>query len=387
MYSAITILLVVMVAGIFYLYSSSYAKSLYYKYLEEKAHIIAVEKFDKDELDPVRYQNVQRRRRSSIPTSHEEFISIADTAKATRQLRRFMSDDKISTLRKKEVVDFQKGKEYGAAVVYNDNTGLFVVLVTSTNPYNEELWSTMSWTIVGVVAIAVIILVIISRIYAIRVVDRIDEDYQTEKMFVNNASHEINNPLTAIQGECEIALMRDRDAGYYRNSLRRIAKETDRIIRIMTNLLNFSHARSGSVNPEDLDVMNISTVLEPFQDENTSINIINDFKVHCRPDLLGIALKNIIGNARKYSVDGRAEVIADHHMLKIKDNGIEISKEDLKHIFEPFYRGENVAGVEGHGIGLSLAKAILEKLGAQIIATSETNGYTVFTIKFPKHVS
>ena len=73
------------------------------------------------------------------------------------------------------------------------------------------------------------------------VLDRIDQDYQTEKMFVNNASHEINNPLTAIQGECEVALMRDRSHNEYKSSLKSISEETNRIINIMHELLLFSH--------------------------------------------------------------------------------------------------------------------------------------------------
>lgn len=384
MYSTITILIVIMVGGIFFFYSSTYAINLYYKYLEEKAHIIAVEKFDKDELDPVRYQNVQRRRRSSIPTSREAFISAKDSAKANAQLRKFMSDKEIKELRKNEVVDFRNGKEYGAAIVYNDNTGVYAVVATSTNPYSEELWNTMFWAVLWVIVIAIVILVIISRIYAIRVVDRIDEDYQTEKMFVNNASHEINNPLTAIQGECDIALMKDRDAAYYRNSLQRIDKETDRIIRIMANLLTFSHVRANEINPGDLDYVKISIALEQFRDEDTKITINHDFIVRGRPDLLGIALRNIISNARKYSNDGKAIVVADRNTVTVSNKGIGISKNDIRHIFEPFYRGENVAGVSGNGIGLSLAKAIFERAGVKVSVSSTDDGLTTFTMKFPK---
>lgn len=62
------------------------------------------------------------------------------------------------------------------------------------------------WTLLALVLVAAGVLWLISKLYAMRVLDRIDKDYQAEKMFVNNASHEINNPLTAIQGECEIAL-------------------------------------------------------------------------------------------------------------------------------------------------------------------------------------
>ena len=66
-------------------------------------------------------------------------------------------------------------------------------------------------------------------------VDRIDAAYQSEKAFISNASHELNNPLTAIQGECEISLLKERSPEEYQ------ATETSRIIQLIKHLLFLSH--------------------------------------------------------------------------------------------------------------------------------------------------
>lgn len=99
----------------------------------------------------------------------------------------------------------------------------------------------MGWMLLLMFVVSAIILWLVSRLYAIRMVERIDKAYQTEKMFVNNAFHEINNPLTAIQGECEIALLKERSGEEYRKSLGIIQKETERVVRIMKQLLQFSY--------------------------------------------------------------------------------------------------------------------------------------------------
>lgn len=82
--------------------------------------------------------------------------------------------------------------------------------------------------------------IFIGRLYVMRMLDRIDQDYQTEKMFVNNASHEINNPLTAIQGECEVTLMRERSKEEYKNSLQCIWEKPTALSILCMNCF-FSH--------------------------------------------------------------------------------------------------------------------------------------------------
>ena len=384
LYSGITIGLVLIAGFIFYIISSYYTENLYFKYMNEKAHAVADEKFSKDELDAVKYQNVVRRRQNSIPTSKELFINIKDRRQANRQLSRYLNADQLRDLYQNKVVNFYHGDQVGTAFIYYDNEGNFAVVVLSRNPYGKEISRTIKWYISFLVIVSAVILYLISRLYAAKMVDRIDRDYQVEKLFVNNASHEINNPLTAIQGECEIALMRERSIADYRNSLQRIHSETERIIRIMQQLLQFSHTRSQETDPDNLNKVDFADFLEQFDNEDTDIIVKNDFKIMIDESLLRIAMRNLIGNAHKYSEGKKVRITVNKGIISIKDQGIGISENDIKHIFEPFYRAGNANGIKGHGIGLALAEQILKKYGALIKVVSQENKGTTFTIDFRK---
>jgi signal transduction histidine kinase len=254
--------------------------------------------------------------------------------------------------------------------------------VLSRNPYGKEIGTTLGWAILILVLVSAFVLYLISRLYATRVLDRIDQDYHTEKMFVNNASHEINNPLTAIQGECEVALMRDRSTDEYKNYLQRISGETNRIIHIMHELLQFSHARSGKWSTDNQEQIRMSEFISRMDNRGIEVNVISDFIVCADEGLISIAVKNLISNARKYS-DGSPVVInINHGLLQIQDHGIGIPQSDISHIFEPFYRAGNTGSVKGNGVGLALAKSILEKFGGRIKVVSEEGKGTTMNVMF-----
>lgn len=397
-YSMITIGLVVITALIFFFVTSNLTQSIYFNYLEEKAHALAEERFSEDELDPVKYRNVVIRRQNSIPTSKEMFINLADHTEAKKQLMEYLDQGEIERLFANQTIRFEERQEVGIAFVYYDNTGTFAVVVLSRNPFIDDINKMLLLGLIALVLLSAGVLYSISRLYALRVFNRIDMDYQAEKMFVNNASHEINNPLTAIQGECEVALMIDHDAAAYRDSLERISKETNRIINIMRELLQFSHAKGGKIDKSKMQQIRISKIVEIECQGNTSrnkkqditkdknqdinLNINNDFHVYADVELLRIAIHNLLSNAKKYSGGNPVTITIDKPHLIIEDHGIGIPESDLKHIFQPFYRASNVGSVSGKGIGLALSKSILERLGASIEVSSNKPSGTIFKVTF-----
>ncbi len=380
-YSGITIGLLLVAGMVFYFFSSNYIRNLYFHYMEEKAHAVAEEKFSKDELDPVKYRNVVLRRKNSIPTSKELFIRVDNRQLARKSLEVYLTDEQIERLYANQTVNFEHGQEVGTAFVYYDNTGTFAVIVLSRNPYGADIAYTLRWALLLLVLVSAAVLWLISRLYAMRMLDRIDRDYQTEKMFVNNASHEINNPLTAIQGECEVALLADRTVSEYKDTLQRIALEADRVVTIMRELLRFSHVRNGE-GFGDREPVEIGALLKSIAEKQCDIECHDDFTVMGDGNLLRIAFHNLINNAVKYS-DGKAVsvTVGDHH-VGIRDHGIGIPAKDLPHVFEPFFRASNTEGVSGHGVGLALAKAILEKHGAHIKILSRPGEGTLISISF-----
>lgn len=379
-YSGITIGLIIIAGVVFYFFASNYVHSLYFHYLEEKAHAVAEEKFSKDELDPVKYQNVVLRRRNSIPTSQELFIRIDDRASERRALHEYFSDRQIDQLYRNETINFTRYDESGTAFVYYDNTGTYAVIVLSKDPYVEAISAMIRKALLALVFVAAGVLWLISKLYAMRVLDRIDKDYQVEKMFVNNASHEINNPLTAIQGECEIALIGEHDCEDYQDTLRRISHETDRIITIMRELLMFSHAKYGKIQTTNLETIRVS---ELFAQSPALVKVVvkEDFTLQTDKDLLNIAVNNLVNNALKFANGKPVEVLIDKPHIRIVDHGIGIPSSDLPHVFEPFFRAKNTRSIKGHGVGLALSKAIIEKMGRKISVHSIEDQGTTLDIK------
>ena len=382
LYSGITITLMMIAGGVFYLLSSSYIENLYYKYISEKAHAVAIERFEKDEMDPAKYRNVVLHRQNSIPTSHELFVNMENPDSAHATLSEYLNAEQISDVEDGHEIHFRRAEEVGTAFIYYDNEGTYTVVVLSRNPYGEEISKVIGWALLILVILSAIVLYLISRLYAMKVVDRIDRNYKKEKLFVNNASHEINNPLTAIQGECDIALMRDRTPEEYRSFLYKISLETTRVIDIMHSLLQLSHTSSETIDQEMFECVDVGELIEHFASDEVLVNIEEDFQLMTQESLLTIALQNLINNAVKYSSGKPIHITVCRGKVEIKDYGIGISPDDLPHVFEPFYRASNAMNASGHGIGLALSKEIISKLGGKLSVSSKVDEGTCLEVIF-----
>ena len=101
-----------------------------------------MERFEKDELSAEKYRRIVNKRELSIPTSRELFINMQDSLNAQKQLGEFLTKDEMKKLQTNDIVRFHKNKEIGVAIVYNDNEGLFAVVVLSRNPYLAEITET-----------------------------------------------------------------------------------------------------------------------------------------------------------------------------------------------------------------------------------------------------
>lgn len=242
----------------------------------------------------------------------------------------------------------------------------------------------IGWLLLLLPVVSGTLIYFVGRLYAGRIVNRINVAYHSEKSFISNASHELNNPLTAIQGECEISLLKERTPAEYQAALGRIASETKRIIQLMKQLLFLSHGDKeilkGTVEPiyltEFLSQFAVSSV--SFSPDSFAM------VVNANPYLLKMAIGNIIANARKYSDNKPVEIVLKNSVLRIIDQGIGIPPEELSRIYQPFYRGSNTRAYAGNGIGLSLSLRILQTYGAEIDITSELSRGTTVAISFAR---
>lgn len=382
-YTAVTIGIIAAVTLIIYLAVIGYITRLYDSYLVEKAYVTAEKHWKKDEVDSLAYVRIQQRYEQAFPVTTEILLNADSLVQTRPTLARYLSDRQIYTLYQKEIVRFKYGGQTGAALYYPDNEGNFIVLILSHNRYGEEIQQRIGWLLLTLLAVSSVLVFFVGKIYANRMIDRIDTAYQSEKSFISNASHELNNPLTAIQGECEISLLKERTPAEYQAALRRIASETKRIIQLMKHLLFLSHGDQEIVKNATEPIF-LADFLMALSGNRISFSPDHfSYVVRANPALLKIAIGNLLSNACKYSGDKPVEMRLRANVLEIKDYGIGIPAEELEHIYQPFFRGSNTREFPGHGIGLSLSLRILRTYGAKVSIHSVQNEGTQVRIEFP----
>ena len=218
--------------------------------------------------------------------------------------------------------------------------------------------------------------------------DRIDAAFKSEKSFINNASHELNNPVTAIQGECEISLLKERNTQEYIEALHRISEESKRISQLIKHLL-FLSRQDDDLLLNNIDEINLQLFLYELCKNINQIKLIyknnqNNLTTKANKYLLQIAIQNILDNACKYS-NGKEVIITlskqdDNIIITIKDQGIGIPENEIQNIFQSFYRASNSREFKGNGIGLSLSMKIISLYGGKLNIQSILNSFTEVSI-------
>lgn len=383
-YSAITLCAIGMAFAVLWYWMSGYADNLYYSFLEERAELIAQKNLERCSGNRVYDIYMEHRTDTVAKPVSTQIVLDADKTDATRRaLLRFMSRGQISRLRDKGELKFRHGDNLGLAVYYPKPEGNFIVVVMLNRHLGEYLHRQMGYWLIGVTGLCILMVVLVSRLYTQRHIDTLHEAYQRERQFIHHASHELNNPLTAIQGECEIALMKKRDAADYEDSLNRIGHEARRMSLTIKQLLYLSMAMNES-DGESREMIIWKDFLKQFTDnERVCLNVsqgCDSCSIMANPYLLKMAVSNIVRNALKYSSDD-VDITLNEKSVVIKDKGIGIPKSDIPYITQPFYRATNTRSFQGNGIGMSLAVNILKLYGIMVKIESEENAGTTIIMR------
>lgn len=373
-----------MAFAVLWYWMSDYADNLYYSFLEERAELIAQKNLERCSGNRVYDIYMEHRTDTVAKPVSTQIVLDADKTQATRRaLLRFMSPGQIERLRDKGELKFKHGDNLGLAVYYPKPEGNFIVIVMLNRHLGEYLHRQMGYWLIGVTSLCILIVVLVSRLYTQRHIDTLHEAYQRERQFIHHASHELNNPLTAIQGECEIALMKKRDAADYEDSLNRIEQEAQRMSQTIKQLLYLSIAMNES-DGESRELIIWKDFLNQFNDnERVHLNVSQGCDSCCimaNPYLLKMAVGNIVRNALKYSSDD-VDITLNEKSVVIKDKGIGIPKSDIPYITQPFYRAANTRSFQGNGIGMSLAVNILKLYGIMVKIESEENAGTTIIMR------
>ncbi len=229
---------------------------------------------------------------------------------------------------------------------------------------------------------------------------RLDQSFESMRRFVADASHELRTPIAVIRGEADVALVQDRPAAEYRESLAIILDESRRLSRLVDDLLNLARADAGHVRLEVREFYFNELLAEACRSAQAAA-LARNIQLECSggPDipfrgdeeLLRRLVVNLLDNAIRYTPPGgRVSASLDAEpaelRLRVRDTGVGIGPEEAPHVFERFYRIDKARSREagGFGLGLSIVKWIAESHQGAVALSSRPAEGSVFTVTLPR---
>jgi two-component system OmpR family sensor kinase len=230
--------------------------------------------------------------------------------------------------------------------------------------------------------------------------ERLEAIDDNRRQLLADISHEFRTPLTVILGEAEIALRaKGKGITAYRDALRRILEQAQQTTRLVEDLLFIARAEVGE-SRLDLGEVPVADILDSVCKDFTGRANAKNIKINRQfgdnkpilfadPGRLRQVFAVLVDNALKYSNEGGEVEVglengADTATVTVSDRGIGLSNEDLKHVFERYYRSKRAESHEsGTGLGLPVAKAIVEAHGGEISLQPRIGGGATCTVRLP----
>ncbi|MGH7497493.1 MAG: sensor histidine kinase [Gemmatimonadales bacterium] len=227
---------------------------------------------------------------------------------------------------------------------------------------------------------------------------RVERAMRQLRDFTADAAHELRTPVSIIRGHAELAVEREREAAAYAAALREIAVEAERLGRLVDNLLTLARAEAGERGSrrerlflDDIadEAVEGAAVLGAGRGVSVTLGRFEETIVTGDPELLRQVLIILLDNAVKFTPNGgsvRLDVFVEdlHPTVVVEDTGLGIAPEHLPHVFERFFRGDRSrTRVAGAGLGLAIARWILEQHSATIVIKSAPDRGTRIHVRFP----
>ncbi|MCI5774055.1 MAG: ATP-binding protein, partial [Erysipelotrichaceae bacterium] len=231
-----------------------------------------------------------------------------------------------------------------------------------------------------------------------------------KNIFFSNVSHDMRTPLNAIIGLSNLALEHKDDQAKVEDYLQKISKSGDQLLNLINDILDISKMEQGGGNALNYKQINLDECIKEnislFKDTCSQSNKHLEYQCHAK-DLnvfaddfrLKQVLNNLISNAIKYSYENASIKVTlnqieqksniGKYQIIVEDNGIGMTKEFLKIIFEPFaqetmFRPTNVTGT---GLGMSIVKGIIQQMSGDIAVESEVGKGSKFTVTLPLKIA
>jgi heavy metal sensor kinase len=229
-------------------------------------------------------------------------------------------------------------------------------------------------------------------------ISRLEGSFKRMAEFTADASHELKTPICAMRGEAEVLLLKERKAEEYQEGLAHFIEQFDHLNQMINDLILLSKFDATQVElktaPLRLDLL-IQDLCHLFQvlaeQKSIALEIGSMEEVTVMGDKMRLQqlFTNLIDNAIKYTPTGSIHVTVERDegagLVRIKDTGIGIPKEEQEKIFERFYRADKSRSREtgGVGLGLSIAEWIVHAHRGRIEVDSELNRGSTFTVCLP----
>lgn len=426
-----------------YIVSKEYTENEFYLRLSQRATIAAEAYLEADEFNSDIYADIRIKHLQTLPNEKEVIYPV--DAKLKKPLATF--DNTLPPRFFQEIFDYEyaelkKADYFYTGLLFRDKEGDFIVVLSATDLYGFAKLDNLRNTLVTAFFVSIVFIFILGNYYAkqalspisriineansIRaenlshrlkqvkgndelaklsqtfnnMLDRLQLSFDLQSNFINNASHELRNPLTAILGQTEIALDKERTAAEYHSILSKISTEASRLDFLVNGLLKLAKTDFDSKGADIEEIRIDQLVLELKQTLDVAIpanQIMLDFNELPHSEdaitllgsdsLLRVALSNIFENACKFSGNQRVliKIISDsgYILVSIKDEGVGIPEDELKNIYEPFFRASNVRDINGFGFGLPLAYRIIKMHSGDISVISQKDKGTLVKIKIP----
>lgn len=228
--------------------------------------------------------------------------------------------------------------------------------------------------------------------------DRLERSYESQKQFVSNASHELRTPIAVIQGYSRmLSRWGSSDPEILNEAVEAIGDESKAMQELVEKLLFLSRHDRKTLKVQK-EWFSMGEVVEDMvketrmvtQNREIKARLVQNVSVYGDDQLLKQAIRVLIDNAIKYSDEGDTITIGCENrngncVLTVEDTGRGMKREDVDHMFERFYRSDDIRGkIDGHGLGLSIARLIiLAHAGTIKVRTQYTVG-TSFIITIPR---
>ena len=441
-FAMITSCILIGVCCLIYYLFQQYTRNDFFQRLNERANIVASFLLEQDEVNYKVFSEIRKEYLRVLPLEREFLVRLDETPRWDT-LPAIVDEPFIEAVGRRGKATRISGDISILGIRYDDNQGIYAIVVSAKDQPGLNKLNRLRMILVIVVLGSMVLIFALGRWYAEemlsplkvmirqmhdidtnnlylrisegeqrdevsqlarafnKLLNRIETSIESQNNFISNASHELKTPLTAILGELEVGLRGKRSAEDYRQCLLQVEKEAERLRALTLRLLHLAQAgvseTGRSFAPLRIDEL-VLEVAEGMGRNGSGANILLHFEglppdpqeleIMGNANLLKIALSNILGNAVKFSGKKPVEVLFSNHSgfieVSVRDQGIGIPENALPQVFTPFFRAENALDVEGFGVGLPLAKKIIDIHEGQIELQSPAGRGTTATVRLPK---